>query len=84
MAYIVQNGSIVAKVEGAFTPVKGSIRFSSQRAEERIDAAREWNLVSASTGRLVEGSTWDAKWSKTPCGADRYAEQLVDGEFYVR
>lgn len=77
--FIIANNSIIAKIRGEAQV--GEIKFSSQRCKEAINAAREWNLVNAQSGKISDAAKWHRAWAKmSDC---RFAEELNPGEFYI-
>lgn len=82
MSYIIANGAIIAKIEA---PMKSGteVRFSRDRCEEALDAAREWNLVNARPGRIGNGAAWDRKWARTEGAACEYATEINPGDFFI-
>ena len=78
--FIIANNAIVAKVSGSAVAGQ-SVRYSSQRCEEVINAAREWNLVNAQSGKISDAAKWHKAWARMEdC---RSAVEINPGEFYI-
>lgn len=79
-AYIIANNEIIAVVN---TSLKNgeSISYSKTKAEEAINAAREFNLVNASTGKISRATKWDGKARKM-YEVDS-GEEINAGEFWI-
>ena len=78
--FIIANNSIVAKISGSAVAGQ-SVRYSSQRCEEAIDASREWNLVNASYGKLSDATKWHKAWSRVEDCC--YAVEINPGEYFI-
>lgn len=82
--FIIANNSIIAKVSGS-AAAGSSVRYSSQRCEEAIDASREWTLVNASCGKISDAVKWHKAWDRM-CGeeqCDKHAVEINPGEYYI-
>jgi hypothetical protein len=82
--FMIANNSIIAKVSGSAVAGQ-SVRYSSQRCEEAIDAAREWNLVNARYGKISDAAKWHKAWSRM-CGeeqCDKHAVEINPGEYFI-
>ena len=77
--FIIANNSIIAKVSGSAVAGQ-SVRYSSQRCEEAINASREWNLVNARDGKISNAAKWHKAWNRMEdC---RYAVEINPGEYF--
>lgn len=85
MTFIIANNQIVAKVKTTVAPGT-TVRYSTQRTAEAIDAAREWNLVNASTGKISDAAKWHRQWDAM-CAEEQgdhgTGEEINPGEFYI-
>lgn len=79
-SYIINNGSIVAKLKDVRESGE-QVRFSSQVCDEAINANRTVNLVNASTGKISNAAKWDRVYSQIedPC----VAREVNPGEFQI-
>lgn len=79
-AYIIADNEIIAVVN---TNLKNgeSISYSKTKAEEAINAAREFNLVNASTGKISRATKWDGKARKM-YEVDS-GEEINEREFWI-
>lgn len=78
--FIIANNSIIAKIN-APAEVGASVKFSSQRCEEAINASREWNLVNARDGKISDAAKWHKVWARME--ESRAAVEINPGEFYI-
>jgi len=64
-AYIIANDEVVAQV---FTSLRSgaSVRWACAKVSEKIDAAREWNLVNAEVGKISRAKKWESIYARTP------------------
>ncbi len=77
-AYIINNNNLIAIVD---TELKNgaSVQFASSKCVESINAAREFNLVNAKSGKISRA----AKWGKQAAICNYFGTEINPSEFYI-
>jgi hypothetical protein len=77
-SYIIKKGELIAKL--SVERKSGElVRFSDVTCEEKINAAREFNLVNAQTGRISNAANWNHIYRKSE-GVE-IATEINPGEY---
>ena len=79
-AYIIAGNKIVAEVR---TSLKSGeiVRFAYNKVREKINAAREWNLVNSWPGKISRAKKWEKKFRSQV--VHDVGEQINYGEFFI-
>jgi len=74
-AFIISQNKVVAQVE---TDLKNgeAVIYSHLKLEEKINAARAWNLVNAGSGKISRNKKWEKSQFK-------YGKEVNKGEFFI-
>ncbi|NLD15867.1 MAG: hypothetical protein GX665_12400 [Gammaproteobacteria bacterium] len=81
MSYIIKNNQVIAKIKNKQLPSGQEVSYSGVVCEEKINASRGYNLVSAQYGKISNAKKWESAWLKQ--NDSRYAEEINPGEFQI-
>lgn len=81
MSYIISNDNeLIAKVRAGEQPPGLEVKYGFEKSKEAINAARDYNLVNARTGKISNAKKWDKVFAESECG---FATEINPGEFLV-